>query len=120
MQEIGIESSVLADLLAGYKTIEGRLGKPKYIKFRLGNILTVREDIWKDGKVVKSVPDRAKIQITQLLYFESFDEMLSSLDFRKALPQAHSVREALDTYHQFYSPEDEAEYGVVAITFKLV
>lgn len=120
MQEIGIESSILADLLAGRKTIEGRLGKPKYIKLRLGNILSVREDIWKDVKIVKSVPDRAKVQITQLLYFESFEEMLSSLDFRKALPQVSSVREAINTYHRFYSPGDEAEYGVVAITFKLV
>lgn len=120
MQEIGIESSILADLLNGDKTLEGRLGKPKYIKLRLGNNLSVREDIWKDGKIVKSIPDRAKIQITQLLYFESFDEMLHSLDFHKALPQATSIRDALDTYHRFYSKEDEAEYGVVAITFKLV
>jgi len=120
MQEIGIESSLLVDLLAGHKTLEGCLGKPKYIKLRVGNIVSVREDVWKDGRIVNSVPDRAKVQITQLLYFQSFDEMLSSLDFRKALPRANSVREALDMYHHFYSRGDETEYGVVAITFNLV
>ncbi|MFI5275570.1 MAG: ASCH domain-containing protein [Candidatus Saccharimonadales bacterium] len=120
MQEIGIESSIFAELLSGQKTLEGRLGKPKYIKLRVGNVLTVREDFWVAGKLVKSAPDRAQIQITQLLYFESFEEMLGAVDYRKALPRTSSVREALNTYHRFYSAGDEAEYGVVAITFKLV
>jgi ASC-1-like (ASCH) protein len=46
--------------------------------------------------------------------------MLGAVDYRKALPRTSSVREALNTYHRFYSAGDEAEYGVVAITFKLV
>lgn len=119
MQEIGIESSIFKDIVLGGKSIEGLLGKPKYLKIRVGDILSIREDIYEGGTIKRSIPDSARVIITQLLYFESFDEMLSSLDFRKALPQASSVREALATYRQFYSIADEAEYGVVAITFKL-
>jgi ASC-1-like (ASCH) protein len=119
MQEIGIESSILADILSGRKTIEGRLGKPKYIKMRVGDILSIREDVWEDGKIKRSIPDSARVVITQLLYFEAFEAMLNSLDFNRALPGATSVHDALKTYRQFYSFADEEEYGVVAITFKL-
>ena len=116
---MGIESSLVADILAGRKTLEGRLGKSKFLKFRVGNKIAIREDTWEGDTIVKSVPDRAQVVITQLLYFESFEEMLSSLDYHRALPHARSRREALDTYRHFYTVADEAEYGVVAISFKL-
>lgn len=119
MQEIGIESSLAADIIGGSKTIEGRLGKPKYIKMRIGNELSIREDIYDGNEVKQSNSDVARVIITQLLYFESFEEMLNSIDFRRAIPSATSVLDALKTYRRYYSAAEEAEYGVVAITFKL-
>lgn len=119
MQEIGIEKSLVTDILAGRKTIEGRLGKPKYIKMRVGDVLAIREDMYENGKIKTSSPDKVRVAITQLLYFETFEEMLNSLDFHRAIPDASSVRDALQTYHQYYQSSAEEEYGVVAITFKL-
>ncbi len=119
MQEIGIESSLLSEIVAGRKTIELRLGKPKFIKLRVGDELSLREDIWQNEAIVDSTPDQATVVITQLLYFEHFDEALSFIDFRAAIPSADSKAEALAIYRKFYSPEDEEEYGVVAITFAL-
>ncbi len=119
MQEIGIESSLLGDILAGKKTIELRLGKPKFIKLRVGDTLSLREDVWADGHCIESTPDQATVVITQLLYFEHFDEALSFIDFQAAIPSAESKAGALAVYRKFYSPEDEEEYGVVAITFTL-
>lgn len=120
MQEIGIESSLLQDILAGKKTIEIRLGKPKYIKLRVGDILNIREDVWQDGQIVSSTPDQARIIITQLLYFEYFEEALDSIDFQAAIPRATTKKEALARYRTFYTAKDEEEYGVIAITFSLV
>ena len=119
MQEIGIESSLLSEIVAGRKTIELRLGKPKFIKLRVGDKLSLREDVWANGQIVESVPEQAVVTITQLLYFEYFDEALSSIDFQAAIPSAESKAEALAVYRKLYSPEDEEEYGVVAITFAL-
>lgn len=120
MQEIGIESSVLKDILSGQKTIEGRLGKPKFLKIRAGDEISLREDIWKNGKVESSIPDVATIRIKQVLYFESFNDMLGSLNYRAFIPSAKNIEEALATYRKFYSPEDEKEYGAVAFLFELV
>lgn len=117
MHEMGIESSLLNQILAGNKTIEGRLGKPRFLKIRVGNTINLREDVWNNGKITQSIPNKVTVRVTQLLYFESFDEMFSLVDYRKALPMAASRQEALSLYRNFYSREDEEEYGVVAITF---
>jgi ASC-1-like (ASCH) protein len=120
MQEIGIESAALEEILLGNKTIEGRLGKPKFLKLRVGDELNLREDIWEDNKITESIPNRAIIKITQLLYFETLIEMLESIDITKLIPTLNSPEDALAVYRKFYSEEDEEEYGVIAITFELV
>jgi ASC-1-like (ASCH) protein len=119
MQEIGIEKTLLQSVLIGTKTVEGRLGKPKYLKLRVGDKLKLREDTWQDGKITASRPDVAIATITQLLYFESFAEMFSSINYLDTVPNASTREEALAQYDTFYSVEDELEYGVIAITFTL-
>ena len=120
MQEIGIESSLFQDILAGKKTVEIRLGKSKYIKMCVGDTLSIREDVWQGDRIVSSMPDQARIIITQLLYFEYLEEALDSIGFQAAIPSATSKKEALARYRTFYTAKDEEEYGVIAITFSLV
>jgi ASC-1-like (ASCH) protein len=119
MHEIGIESALLQDVLTGKKTIEGRIGMPKYLQFRIGDTLRLREDTWQDGQLIRSIPDRARATITQLLYFESFEEMLQAVDFQAAIPNAETKAAALAVYRKYYSEADEAEYGVIAITLRV-
>lgn len=119
MLEIGIETSVLEDIRLGRKTIEGRLGKPKFLKITEGDVVRIREDIWEGGEIVESLTSDVSIKITQVLYFESFSEMLETLDYKAVLPAALNVEDGLKIYRQFYSAEDEKEYGVVAMLFEL-
>lgn len=117
MHELGIESSLLKHIEAGKKTVEACLGKPLVLKVRIGDIINLREDVWENGSTTDSIHNKAAVTVTQLLYFESFDEMFSMVDYRKVVPMAESRREAISLYRNFYSKEDEEEYGVVAITF---
>lgn len=118
MIELGIESSVIQDILDGNKTVEGRLHKGKFLNIRPGDKLSLREDVWNDSEIVKSFPDKAKVEVTHVLYFESFSEMLHAIDFRKVIPHATTIQEALEVYRKFYSPIDEEKYGVIAFVFK--
>ena len=120
MQEIGIESSVLRDILDDKKTIEGRLGKDKFLKLKVGDTLALREDVWQDGTIRTSIPDQGTIRIKQVLYFTSFKEMLEALDIEEIIPRAKTVDDALSVYRKFYSPEDEEEFGVIAFSFELL
>lgn len=117
MHELGIESSLLKYIETGKKTIEASLGKPLVLKVRVGDNINLREDVWENGRITDSIPNKTVVTVTQLLYFESFEEVFSMVDYRKVVPMAESRREALSLYRNFYSKEDEEEYGVVAITF---
>jgi len=119
MQEIGIESTLVEDIRNHKKNIEVRLGKPRFLKIREGDVLSIREDLYLDGKIIDSFNDSLQIKVTRLLYFETLNETLNSIDYRAAVPSAKSKKQALDKYREFYSAEDEAEYGVVAMFFKI-
>ncbi len=120
MQEIGIESSILKEILEGKKTIEVRHGKGKFLKFKVGDTIKLREDIWEKGEITKSIPNQGTIRITQISYFTSFREMLETLDYRVIIPSATTIDEATSVYRKFYTPEDEESYGVIALSFELM
>lgn len=120
MQEIGIESSLTDDILNGQKTIDIELGKPEIIKIKDGDIISIRRDIWQDEKIIKSYKDATRIYVEQVLYFETFQEMLSALDYKEIIPNAKSSNDVLRLYHKLYTAKDEEEFGVVAILFELV
>lgn len=120
MHEVGIESSLVEAIRNGQKTIEGRLGKPRFLEVKEGDILSVREDIWKDGDAIGSHDDALQLKVTQVLYFESFKEMLEAVNYEAAVPTATTLQEAISKYAEFYSAKDEEEYGVVALFFEVI
>jgi len=119
MEEIGIESTLVEAIRNGDKTIEAQLGKPHILKIHEDDIISFREDFWYEGKILESLSHAVRIKVTQVLYFETFKEMLEAVDFQAAVPTATTVDEALKTYTALYSPEDEKEYGVVAFMFEI-
>ena len=120
MHEIGIDASLLKDVRTGNKTIEGVLGTEQFIKLRKGDTLSIRKEVRENGVIVSSTLSTITVLITQLLYFESFDEMLGLVDYTQIIPSEKSPTDALKTIRQYYTPEDEEKYGVIAITFSLV
>lgn len=120
MQEIGIESTLVESIKNGDKTIEGRLGKPKFLQIQEGDAVSIREDFWYEGKILESLSNALEIRIIQVLYFETFKEMFAVIDFQAAIPTARDADEAAEKYKTFYTSEEEREYGVVAFTFELI
>lgn len=120
MITIGIESSLVEAIRSGHKTIEGRLGKPRFLAVKEGDLIQIREDIWRDSQIIGSHSDAVTVKVTQTLFFESFKEMLSAINYEAAIPTAKNLSEAVATYAQFYTTQDEQEYGVVAIFFELI
>ena len=120
MEEIGIESTLVEAIRNGDKTIEAVLGEPRYLRIQEGDSVSIREDFWYEGKILESLEHALEVKVTQILYFETFKEMLAAVDFQAAIPSAKSVDEAVKVYKSLYSSEDEQEYGIVALTFELV
>ena len=58
--------------------------------------------------------------VKEVVDYASFKEMFDKIDFRRAIPEAETVEDALAAYHRFYSKEDEVAHGVLAIIFEVV
>lgn len=118
MSEIGIESTLVEAIKSGDKTIEIRLAKPRFLLIQEDDILSIREDFYYEGDILESLPHALEVRVTQILYFESFKETFEAINYEAALPTATSPEDAIKKYHEFYSKEDEREFGVVAFSIE--
>jgi ASC-1-like (ASCH) protein len=118
MSEIDIESSLVEAIKNGDKTIEIRLAKPRFLLIQEDDVLSIREDFYYEGEVLESLSHALEVKVVQVLYFETFEEVFEAIHYESALPAATSPEDALKKYREFYSPEEEREFGVVAFTIE--
>lgn len=118
--EIGINSEILAQILDGRKTVEGRLAKGKFLTIKPGDIISIREDIYHDGAIKESHNSAASLRVHDVKKFHTFKEMLKEYGYLSAIPSAKNLEDACEEYQLYYSPADEKAYGVLGISFNLL
>lgn len=117
--ESGRESKLLDDIIAGRKTVEGRLNRSKFAEYKPGDVIKLRRDIRQpDGTLVDGEPDAARVRVVAVRHYVTFLEMVTAEGYEKVIPHARSAQEAADEYNMYYSAEDQATYGVLAIEVK--
>lgn len=95
----------------GDKVIEGRLNKGIFSQLNVGD--TVKWFI-KDNENTHSVLTK----IEQIKKYNTFEEMLEKSTLKKTLPGIKKMSDGIQIYRQFYSPEKEKQFGVLAIKIK--
>jgi len=120
MIQIGIQSELIELIAKGNKTVEGRLGKTKFLLLTVGDEIFIREDIYQHGKIISSIDNRLKIKIDSISRFNSFEQMLKEVGYKNAVPLAKDLYDAVAQYRTYYSKNDEKEYGVIAFQFHVV
>lgn len=119
--ESGRESGLLDDIIAGRKTIEGRLCRGKFAEYQVGDIIKLPRDIrGVDGVLRDGEADAARVEIVGLRRYSSFFDLVKSEGFEKVIPSASTALEAADEYNKYYSDEDQAKFGVLAIEVRLI
>jgi ASC-1-like (ASCH) protein len=93
----------------GRKTIEGRLNKGKFAKFKVGDIV-----VWENAR------QTVKTKLVRIEKYDTFSDMLANEGLRHVLPNITTIKDGVDVYRQFYSETKEAEYGVLAIEVELM
>ncbi|MNR19389.1 hypothetical protein D3C85_1361770 [compost metagenome] len=117
----GRESSLLDDIIAGRKTIEGRLNRGKFANYAVGDVVSLRRDIrGADGVLHDGEPNQVQVQIVAIRQYATFIEMVMAEGFSAVIPNAKSAAEAADEYNKFYSAEDQSLYGVMAIEIRTI
>ena len=95
----------------GLKTAEGRINKPKFAKFELGDIITFSPN--NSSEIIKA-------EVTYVKRFKSFEGMLAD-DIKSLLPDVGDVEAGVKIYESFASyKQDQVEFGTISIGFKLI
>ena len=119
--ESGRESVLLDDIIAGRKTVEGRLNRSKFAQYQVGDTIKLRRDVRQaDGTLHDGAPDAARVEIVAIRHYETFLAMVTAEGFEKVIPHAKTAQEAADEYNKYYSAEDQAKHGVLAIEVRFI
>ena len=110
--EMKIQTIYFDKIKNGEKIYEVRLNDEKRRTMDVGDVL-----------VLKKEPEQIEelyLEIKDLVYFNSFDEMVNTLPSQKIGFAGMEKQSIIDVYHSFYTPADEKKYGVVAIKVQVI
>lgn len=96
----------------GKKNYEVRLNDEKRKLINVGDVITFKKE--------SELNESFNVVVKDLIYFNSFEKMANTLPLEKVGFETEMADEVVNTYHQFYTIENEKEYGVVAIKIELI
>lgn len=109
MIEVNVNKVWFEYIKKGYKKIDGRLNKGKFIKLKKGDkIKFVNKD------------ESFDVDIIDIRYYPNFRQYLIMEGLLNTLPNIFSIDEGIILYRQIYTIKDEKYYGVLSIEFKLI
>jgi ASC-1-like (ASCH) protein len=94
----------------GQKTIEGRMRKGWYCNVQPGDEIEVLNE---------DESDKVEVMVKRVTPYPSIREMFTQEPIKKLLPEVESIEEGIEVYRKFYTPEQEQEFGMVAIEVEL-
>lgn len=96
----------------GEKIYEIRLNDEKRQLIDVGDIIVFKRE--------PELEESMQTIVKDLVYFDSFQQMSETLPLAKIGFENETMEEVIGIYHQFYTEEDEAKYGVLAIKVEVL
>ena len=107
--EMSIQEPYFTLIKNGRKKIEGCLDKGKAAKLIIGDKIRFTNNN-------KSI----MVRVVNIVKYPSFEDYLIQEGLRRTLPNIDSIKKGVNIYHTFFTPEQEQQYGVIAIYVKLL
>lgn len=92
-------------ILNGKKTVEGRLNKGKFAALCAGDIIELE-------------PERIRFKVTEKILYPTFIAMIEAEGVENVIPDKTDAIGAAQVYYDFFSEEEEASFGIVAIRIR--
>lgn len=98
----------------GQKTIEGRLNDGDWQTMKSGDFIKF------DSESKREPKQSCEVVVIRTTKYPSFREMLIREGLRYCLPGVQTIEEGVQIYRQFYSADEEAKKGVIAISICII
>ncbi len=109
---VHLDNDVFEIVKNGSKDIEVRLNDEKRRQLSVGDTLVFLKRPLDDEEI--------KALVTGLDYYDSFNELVKHYEMKRLYLESYTKEMWLKEMERFYTEEDQAKYGVVAIKFKKV
>ena len=96
----------------GLKTVEGRKNKGVFKEMQPGNIIEWYNDDFLPRKILTKVIRKTT--------YHTFKDYLEKERLDKCLPGIPTLEHGLSVYYKYFTKEDEANYGVIAIEIQRI
>lgn len=109
---IHLHPEIFEIVKSGKKTIEARVNDEKRRTLKVGDTL----------RFLKR-PDEVEqllCKVTGLEYYNNFEEMVKNYEMKDLYLESYTKEEFIKLLEQFYTKEEQAEWGVVAIRFEKI
>nr|WP_255365451.1 ASCH domain-containing protein [Brevibacillus sp. SKDU10] len=94
----------------GKKTVEVRLNDEKRRKIKVGDTIAFMKVPEKDETI--------NVQVTELRQYDTFQAMYEDIPFQAFDCEGWTMQEMLEGTYEIYSPQQEEQWGALAITIK--
>ena len=108
--EMNLQPKYFDFIKDGTKRIELRLFDEKRQQIQLGDTI----------EFAKSEDEKFQAQVIGLLRYNSFQDLFEDFDISILADASMTKQELLDVLSEFYTPEKQAQYGVIGIRLKLL
>lgn len=108
MITLNVQQVYFDAIVAGTKTIEGRLATQKYKGLQPGD-----EVCFSNNEGTQSVVKK----VVALHLYPSFEEAFKIQNFKNATPNAKTLNDSLQIYERFYPAQEQKQNGVVFIEY---
>ena len=108
--KVHLHSDVFEIVKKGKKDIEVRVNDEKRRKLNIGDTLIFLKRPLDDEYIVKTVK--------ALEYYDNFEEVVDHYEMERIYLAGYTKQEYLKEMSRFYTKEEQAHYGVVAIIFE--
>lgn len=110
MHEMNLQPKYYDFIKDGTKRIELRLFDEKRQKIQLGDTI----------EFFKSDDDKFQAKVIGLLRYNSFKDLFEDFDISILADASITKQELLDVLGEFYTPEKQAQCGVIGIRLQLI
>ncbi|MGM7700650.1 ASCH domain-containing protein [Pseudalkalibacillus sp. Hm43] len=96
---------------SGHKTIEIRLNDEKRRRIQIGDTIEFTK-----------LPDQdetLQVDVIKLKHYQTFNELYEDLPYSKMGCAGWTLQELVDGTYEIYTPEQEKQYGVLAIEVRV-
>ncbi len=108
--EMNLQPKYFDFMKNGTKRIELRLYDEKRSKIQLGDII----------EFSKSETDKLSAEVIGLLRYKNFTDLFEDFDISILADASMTKPELLNVLSEFYTPEKQAEYGVLGIRLRML